>query len=113
MTTAEARPTVVEARGVLCPVPIIRLARAARTLPAGSIVELLSDDPAAEHDVPAWCRLRGHSLLSVTPCDEPAPNEPAHPTSLAVDGEEPAVGAPRAGHPLRHVIRLAAAEPGV
>ncbi len=48
---------------MLCPVPIIRLARAASTLPSGSLIELLTDDPAAEYDVPAWCRLRGHELV--------------------------------------------------
>ncbi len=54
----------IEARGVLCPVPIIRLARTARALPPGTLIELLTDDPAAAYDVPAWCRLRGHELLA-------------------------------------------------
>ena len=50
---------------MLCPVPIIRLARTASSLPPGSLVELLTDDPAAEYDVPAWCRLRGHELRAL------------------------------------------------
>jgi TusA-related sulfurtransferase len=44
-------------------VPVIELARAAAAAPAGSEIEVLSDDPAARHDVPAWCRLRGHDYL--------------------------------------------------
>lgn len=28
-------------------------------VPVGQVVEVLSDDPAAEHDIPAWCTLRG------------------------------------------------------
>ena len=67
MTTADA---TVEARGVLCPVPIIRLARAASSLPSGSLIELLTDDPAAEYDVPAWCRLRGHELVTTETLDD-------------------------------------------
>ena len=120
--------TTVEARGVLCPVPIIRLARVAGQLPAGSLVELLSDDPAAEHDVPAWCRLRGHELLSTEPLPGPhlpEPHGPSHgpegelsdETDVTTEGDGVDAGTansqrePRApnaspGQGLRHVIRL-------
>ena len=50
----------LDCRGLRCPAPVIRLARLAVTLPAGSVVEVACDDPAALTDVPAWCRLRGH-----------------------------------------------------
>ena len=73
VTAADA---TVEARGVLCPVPIIRLARAASTLPSGSLIELLTDDPAAEYDVPAWCRLRGHELADVRAAGVGRPGRP-------------------------------------
>lgn len=91
--------TLVEARGVLCPVPIIRLARVAAALPDGCLVALLTDDPAAAHDVPAWCRLRGHTLISTEPL---APVPRGAPPA----GPEPAVPNPRPGQPLRHLIRL-------
>lgn len=55
---------VVDAVGLLCPQPVILLARAARDHP-GSVLELLADDPAASADVPAWCSMRGAELLSV------------------------------------------------
>jgi tRNA 2-thiouridine synthesizing protein A len=57
-----ARPPVVDARGTRCPVPVIRLARVARDLPAGSTVVLLADDVAAWSDVPAWARMKGHTV---------------------------------------------------
>ncbi len=99
MTTADA---TVEARGVLCPVPIIRLARTASSLPSGSLIELLTDDPAAEYDVPAWCRLRGHELVATEMLDEDvvlgSPVEPA--------GPEPHTPNENAGQALRHLIRL-------
>lgn len=53
---------VVDARGLRCPLPIIRLAARARGEPSGTVLVLLSDDPAAELDVAAWCRMRGHVL---------------------------------------------------
>ena len=52
--------TLVDARGLRCPLPVIRLAVAAKDLPAGSELTVLSTDPAAKLDVPAWCRMRGH-----------------------------------------------------
>ena len=58
--------TVVDARGLRCPLPVIRLAQAARDVPAGSVLELWATDPAARADVPAWCRMRGHELLETT-----------------------------------------------
>ena len=105
--------TIVEARGVLCPVPIIRLARAAAELPAGSLLELLSDDPAAAHDVPAWCRLRGHELLRTEVLAEtPSGAEAEFPPGAGAAspppprGDEPHLPNPNAGQGLRHVIRL-------
>ncbi|MFE7509436.1 sulfurtransferase TusA family protein [Promicromonospora sp. NPDC057488] len=52
--------TLVDARGLRCPLPVIRLAAVAKDLPAGTELTVLSTDPAAKHDVPAWCRMRGH-----------------------------------------------------
>lgn len=54
---------VVDARGLACPLPVIRLAAAARDLPDDTVVTVLWTDPAAEHDIPAWARMRGHRVL--------------------------------------------------
>ena len=59
--------TVVDARGERCPLPVIRLARLARDQPAVGRVVLLATDPAAAHDVPAWCRMRGHHYVGARP----------------------------------------------
>ena len=42
---------------------MIELARALPTVDVGAVVEVLSDDPAARHDVPAWCRMRAQEYL--------------------------------------------------
>lgn len=55
-------PDVVDARGTRCPTPVIRVARAGRGRPAGTVLVLLADDEAARSDVPAWGRMRGHSV---------------------------------------------------
>ena len=61
-TAGRGGSPVVDARGTRCPVPVIRLARAARGLPEGATVVLLADDVAAWSDVPAWARMKGHSV---------------------------------------------------
>ena len=53
----------VDARGLLCPLPILRLARAIRRAPPGTIVLLLATDPAAVADVEAYCRESSNALL--------------------------------------------------
>lgn len=52
----------LDARGLRCPLPVIRLARLARDRPPGSTLVALADDPAAEADIPAWARMRGHTV---------------------------------------------------
>lgn len=55
---------MLDARGLLCPIPVIRLAKLAAAAQPGDEIEILTDDPAAQHDIPAWCRMRGHELLA-------------------------------------------------
>ncbi|WP_322759425.1 sulfurtransferase TusA family protein, partial [Frankia sp. Cr2] len=54
----------VDARGRRCPLPIIELARRIRDIDVGADLQLWADDPAAAHDVPAWCRMRVQELIS-------------------------------------------------
>lgn len=65
----EDRPESVDARGLRCPLPVIRLAARAKELPAGTEISVLATDPAAQHDVPAWARMRGHETISATESD--------------------------------------------
>jgi len=54
----------VDARGLLCPLPVLRLARALRRAPAGTVAVLRATDLAAERDVEAYCRDSGQAMLS-------------------------------------------------
>jgi TusA-related sulfurtransferase len=59
-----AHPDPVEdARGLLCPLPVIRLADRLRGVPLGAAVLLLADDPQAEEDVRLWAKGQGHEVL--------------------------------------------------
>jgi tRNA 2-thiouridine synthesizing protein A len=63
---SDSSPIVLDARGLRCPLPVIRLAEAARDAPPGATIVVLASDPAARHDIPAWCRMRHHRLAEVT-----------------------------------------------
>ena len=54
----------LDATGLLCPLPVLKAAKRMRTLPTGSIMRLVADDPAAVVDVPHFCNEQGHRLLS-------------------------------------------------
>ncbi|MFF3065028.1 sulfurtransferase TusA family protein [Oerskovia sp. NPDC057915] len=64
--------TLVDARGLRCPLPVIRLAAAARDHVPGDLLTVWSTDPAARHDVPAWARMRGHTVVESTVVEETA-----------------------------------------
>ncbi|WP_113910501.1 sulfurtransferase TusA family protein [Roseovarius dicentrarchi] len=59
----------IDAIGLLCPLPVLKLRKRMTKLAAGAEVELHADDPAAMIDVPHFCHEAGHSLLSVEDAD--------------------------------------------
>jgi tRNA 2-thiouridine synthesizing protein A len=71
MTDAAAEPAVVlDAIGLLCPLPVLRARRALKPLPAGAVFEVVADDPGAVQDFEHFCRTTGCKLLALT--EEPA-----------------------------------------
>ncbi|MFV2032770.1 MAG: sulfurtransferase TusA family protein [Gammaproteobacteria bacterium] len=58
--------TVIEldARRLLCPMPVIRLQDCINQQTAGTRVEITCTDPGAMSDIPAWCRINGHRIIS-------------------------------------------------
>jgi tRNA 2-thiouridine synthesizing protein A len=54
----------LNAKRLLCPMPVIRTQDKVATLQAGDTLEVISTDPGALNDIPAWCRINGHRVLS-------------------------------------------------
>ncbi len=52
-------PRLVDARGLLCPWPVIRLARAAREMGGPGEIRILADDPIAPREIEQLCAERG------------------------------------------------------
>lgn len=53
--------------GLLCPQPIIKTAKRVKKMSPGDVLEVLSDDPVIEIDMPAWCHTSGHEYLGCDP----------------------------------------------
>jgi len=60
---------VLDARHLLCPLPVIRVQNTVARLAPGDILEVRATDPGALHDIPAWCRVHGHEVLSAVEAD--------------------------------------------
>lgn len=54
----------VDARGLLCPLPVLRARKRLLALPPGAVLRLLATDPMAEIDIPHFCTEAGHELVS-------------------------------------------------
>lgn len=55
----------LDARRLLCPMPVIKAQEKIKTLQAGDTLAVTCTDPGAKHDIPAWCRVHGHKLVGI------------------------------------------------
>jgi tRNA 2-thiouridine synthesizing protein A len=63
----------LDCRGMLCPRPIIELAKHLEEVAVGQVIAVVSDDVAAATDVPAWCRMREQEYLGSDHADDGVP----------------------------------------
>ncbi len=54
----------IDARGLICPLPVLRLRKALLGLAPGQTVRMVASDPVAVIDVPHYCAEAGHELIS-------------------------------------------------
>ena len=55
----------LDVRRMLCPMPVIRSQDRIEQLQPGDTLAVICTDPGARHDIPAWCRVNGHEVLSI------------------------------------------------
>jgi tRNA 2-thiouridine synthesizing protein A len=53
----------IDARGLLCPLPVLKARKALAALAPGQVLRLLATDPAARIDLPHFCAEAGHELI--------------------------------------------------
>ena len=56
----------IDARGLLCPLPVLRARKRLMAMAPGQVLRLLASDPAAVVDVPHFCAEAGHELLRMS-----------------------------------------------
>jgi tRNA 2-thiouridine synthesizing protein A len=59
----------LDLKGLSCPLPIAKTAKAMRDLPAGDLLEALCTDPGSVPDFTAWCETTGNELLEHSEAD--------------------------------------------
>lgn len=64
MSEPERTVHQLDARRLLCPLPVIRTQNAVKKLEKGEELLVIATDPGVMQDIPAWCRVHGHQVLS-------------------------------------------------
>jgi len=53
----------LDAKGLACPMPIVKTKKAMDTINSGEVLEVLATDKGALSDIPAWAKSGGHIVL--------------------------------------------------
>lgn len=56
--------TILDVKGLKCPLPVLKIKKAMKSLTSGDILEVHTTDPMSVIDVPAYCNESGNGLLS-------------------------------------------------
>ncbi len=63
MATSPPNKHILDARRMLCPMPVIRTQEMIATLKAGEQVQVECTDPGVIYDIPAWAKVHGHKVI--------------------------------------------------
>ena len=66
----DAADHVLDCRGMACPLPIVKTAKAIKEVEVGQVLELQATDPGVEPDISAWTRRTKHELLKIDKVDD-------------------------------------------
>jgi len=55
----------IDASNLLCPMPVIKAQNKVMKMKPGEKLSIVCTDPGAKNDIPAWCRINGHSIISI------------------------------------------------
>jgi tRNA 2-thiouridine synthesizing protein A len=63
------QPTVLDTKGLRCPLPVLRARKALKALTAGDVLEVHATDPGSVKDFKSFCETTGDTLLASTETD--------------------------------------------
>ena len=67
--TEPAADTLIDTRGLTCPLPVLKLKKALRDLKSGTLAEVLSTDPGSVVDFETLCEVVGHEIVTQSETD--------------------------------------------
>jgi tRNA 2-thiouridine synthesizing protein A len=59
-----SEPVILDAKGLKCPLPVLKARKAMRDVPAGGVLRILATDPGAVKDFEHFCKTTGHQLVA-------------------------------------------------
>ena len=67
---SDAPKLSLDFKGLLCPMPVVKIAQAIKQVQVGELIEAVATDPGVMADIPAWARSTGHELVSLEKQDK-------------------------------------------
>jgi tRNA 2-thiouridine synthesizing protein A len=65
----QAPAVTLDLKGLLCPLPVVKLAQAIKKVSIGDLIEATATDPGVLADIPAWARTTGNEVLALEKAD--------------------------------------------
>jgi len=63
---SEVKPAkTLDVRGLMCPMPVVKLSKAIKEIEVGQVIEVLATDPGSLTDIPAWAKRTGNEVVKV------------------------------------------------
>jgi tRNA 2-thiouridine synthesizing protein A len=66
MSESPTPSMTLDLKGLLCPMPVVKIAGAIKKVEVGQIVEATATDPGVMADIPAWAKSTGHEVVKMT-----------------------------------------------
>lgn len=60
---------VLDCSGMLCPIPVVKTAKAIKQIEVGQVLQMIATDPGAPPDMDAWVKQTGHEMVDSTEQD--------------------------------------------
>ncbi|WP_372787896.1 sulfurtransferase TusA family protein [Paraconexibacter sp.] len=65
MESSAGPAQTLDVKGAACPIPVVKTAKAMKTMSPGDVLEVLATDPGVEPDMHAWTKQTGNELLGI------------------------------------------------
>ena len=63
MSEAYEVTETLDLKGLLCPIPVVKIGKAVKGVEVGAVIEATATDPGVMADIPAWCKSTGNELI--------------------------------------------------